>query len=164
MDKPNFSETLDGIIRRDPRYGREAYVFVREGLDYTLKSLQKKGETSHRHVSGQELLEGLRRYSLEQFGPMSKIVLNEWGIRACEDFAEVVFNMVDQGILGKTKDDRREDFHNGYDFDEAFVIPYLPPSRLRSLRRTTPRPKTRAYRQGNKPAAAKPKKLSGGAG
>jgi uncharacterized repeat protein (TIGR04138 family) len=164
MDKPNFSETLERILKADPRYAREAYIFVREGLDFTLKSLRKKGETGHRHVSGQELLEGLRRYSLEQFGPMSKTVLNYWGIAACEDFAEIVFNMVDQGVLGKTDDDRREDFQNGYDFDEAFVIPYLPPSRLRASRGTKPEPETPEYHRRNRSPAAKPKKLSGGTG
>ena len=129
MQKNNFSETLEKILKKDPRYDGEAYIFVREGLDYTLKVLRKKGDTGHRHVTGKELLEGLRRYSLDQFGPMSKTVLNYWGINQCEDFAEVVFNLVENGVLGKTEQDSRDDFKGGYDFDEVFVRPFLPPSR-----------------------------------
>jgi uncharacterized repeat protein (TIGR04138 family) len=127
MEKINFPERIEEIIRTDSRYDRDAYQFVREGLDYTLKLIKKQGEKSPRHVTGQELLEGLRQFSLQQFGPMAKTVLNYWGIRRCEDFAEIVFNMVDHGILGKTEQDSRDDFKGGYDFDEAFVKPYLPP-------------------------------------
>ncbi len=129
MEKINFGERIEEIIKADSRYDRDAYQFVREGLDYTLKSLKKQGDKSHRHVSGQELLEGLRQFSLQQYGPMAKTVLNYWGVSQCEDFAEIVFNMVDRGILGKTEQDSREDFKGGYDFDEAFVKPYLPPVR-----------------------------------
>jgi len=129
MEKINFSERLEEILHSDARYDRDAYHFVREGLDFTLKMLKKQGDTSTRHVSGQELLEGLRQHSLQQFGPMTKTVLNYWGINQCEDFAEIVFNMVEKGILGKTEQDSREDFKGGYDFDEAFVKPYMPPPR-----------------------------------
>lgn len=129
MEKINFGERIEEIIRTDSRYDRDAYQFVREGLDYTLKLMKKQGEKSPRHVTGQELLEGLRQYSLQQYGPMAKTVLNYWGINQCEDFAEIVFNMVERGILGKTEQDSRDDFKGGYDFDEAFVKPYLPPVR-----------------------------------
>ena len=130
MQQGDFSETVEQIMRDDHRYDREAYGFVREGLDYTLKMLQKRGEVAHRHVSGQELLEGLRRYSLDQFGPMTKTVLNYWGIQRCEDFAEIVFNLVEKGVLGKTEQDSRDDFKGGYDFEEAFQRPFIPQSRL----------------------------------
>ncbi len=123
MQKPNFSESIDTILKQDSRYDRDSYYFVREGLDFTLKMLKKNAQSqpTQRHVSGQELLEGLRRYVIEQFGPMAKTVLAYWGIHRCDDFGEVVFNMVEKGILGKTEQDSREDFKGGYDFDEAFV-------------------------------------------
>ena len=79
-----------------------------------------------RHVSGQELLAGIRSYALEQFGPMTLTVLNEWGVRRSEDFGELVFNMVENHLLAKTKKDSREDFKDGYDFDEAFRQPFVP--------------------------------------
>jgi uncharacterized repeat protein (TIGR04138 family) len=127
MAKQNFEEIIDQICQRDIRYCRETYIFVREGLDHTLKSLKKQnGSQSRRHVTGQELLMGLRDYALREFGPMSKTVLNSWGITSCEDFGEVVFNLVDYGVLGKTETDSRNDFKNGFSFDEAFVLPFLP--------------------------------------
>jgi uncharacterized repeat protein (TIGR04138 family) len=120
-------------LRQDKRYDRDSYYFVREGLDFTLKMLKKHAQTqpAHRHVTGQELLEGLRRYALDQFGPMSRTVLDYWGIRRCEDFGEIVFNMVEKGILGKQDQDSRDDFRGGYDFDEAFVRPYRPTTSTR---------------------------------
>jgi uncharacterized repeat protein (TIGR04138 family) len=129
MQKLNFSESLEKILKQDGRYDHDAYYFVREGLDFTIKMLKKESPGPKRHVTGQELMDGLRRYALQQFGPMAKTVLNFWGVHKCEDFAEIVFNMVDEGILGKSEHDRRDDFKNGYDFDAAFVKPYRPPPR-----------------------------------
>ena len=126
MQKLNFSEAVDEIVRTDGRYDRDAYYFVREGLDFTIRMLKKGSHGAGRHVSGQELLEGLRRFALDQFGPMAKTVLTYWGVNQCEDFGEIVFHMVDKGILGKTEQDTPEDFKGGYDFDEAFVKPYQP--------------------------------------
>jgi uncharacterized repeat protein (TIGR04138 family) len=140
MQKPNFAEAIVEIVGKDPRFDRDAYLFVREGLDFTVKMLKKpaQGPPMHRHVSGQELLDGLRRYALEQFGPMSKTVLAHWGVKQCEDFGDIVFNMVEKGILGKTDQDRREDFKGGYDFEDAFVRPFQPeqPRRVRRARGT----------------------------
>ena len=53
-------------------------------------------------------------------------VLAEWGIRNCKDFGEIVFNMVETGLLAKTERDSREDFQNGYDFTDAFRKPFWP--------------------------------------
>lgn len=126
MKKVNFEEALAGILDRDPRYAEDAYHFLREALDFTIKLLEKPLEGPGRHVSGQELLEGIRQFALKEFGPMALRVLNHWGIRRTEDFGELVFNMVGAGILGKTDDDRKEDFHGGYDFDSAFAKPFRP--------------------------------------
>ncbi len=126
MEKNNFADAVEEIVRSNGRYDRETYYFVREGLDYTLKMLHHETGRGPRHVTGQELLEGLRRYALEQFGPMAKTVLEYWGVRRCEDFGEIVFQLVGKGVLGKTEQDRPEDFQGGYDFDEAFVKPFRP--------------------------------------
>jgi uncharacterized repeat protein (TIGR04138 family) len=126
MQAVDFDETLHKILARDPRYQREAYLFVREALDYTHKRAGKGSKGAARHVTGQELLGGLRACALEQFGPMAMMILNEWGVHTCEDFGEIVFNMVDAGLLGKTDKDSREDFRGGYDFSEAFRRPFLP--------------------------------------
>jgi uncharacterized repeat protein (TIGR04138 family) len=129
MQALNFDETLEKILQRDARYRRDAYQFVREALDHTHKLLGKGAKTGKggvRHVTGQELLHGIRAHALEQFGPMAMMVFEEWGVRRCEDFGEIVFNMVEAGLLGKTDKDSRDDFKNGYDFFEAFRRPFLP--------------------------------------
>ena len=121
MNNPSAEELFNAILSRDPRYTMEAYAFVRGGLDFTVRRLEKP-----RHVSGQELLEGIREFAIEEFGPMAKTVLNGWGITRTEDIGEIVFNMVETGLLGKTEEDSRADFADGYDFDEAFRKPYQP--------------------------------------
>ncbi len=129
MQEVTFEEALDLIRAKDPRYDRQAYLFVREALDYTQKKISKENRGRIRHVSGQELLEGIRDYALSQFGPMAMMVLGEWGVHACEDFGELVFNMVEIGLLAKTEKDSRADFAGGYNFAEAFRKPFLPASK-----------------------------------
>ena len=129
MQIPNFEETLEKLLQRDGRYQREAYLFVREALDHTQKIIEKSGKAEVRHVSGQELLEGIRSYALQQYGPMALMLLNEWGVRRCEDFGELVFNMVECQLLAKTEKDSRDDFKNGYTFEDAFRRPFLPSSK-----------------------------------
>ena len=121
MTLPPARDLLAEILARDPRYTLEAYAFVREGLDFTVRRLDNS-----RHVSGQELLEGIREFALEEFGPMTRTVLSGWGITRTEDIGEIVFNMVETGLLGKTDEDSRADFANGYDFDAAFRKPFRP--------------------------------------
>ncbi len=116
----NLDETLAGILEKDKRYDINAYIFVRRALDYTVTSLEIKG-----HVTGQELVEGIRRYTLEKYGPMAKFLLNAWGVHSCEDFGNIVFNLVNAKLLGKTDEDSIADFRNGYDFEEAFEKPFL---------------------------------------
>jgi len=120
-------QVIKEICRRDSRYHPRSYVFVLEALDYTGKKLNKHAlEGAERHVSGGELLEGIRAYALEQFGPMALTVLDNWGVRTTEDFGEIVFNLVEAGKLRKTDQDNRKDFVHGYNFREAFTRPFLP--------------------------------------
>ena len=121
MNELSIEELLENIVLEDNRYSVDAYHFVREGLDFTVKSLR-----SPRHVNGGELLNGIREYALEEYGPMAKRVLAEWGITCCTDIGCIVFNLVNVGLLGKTEDDSLEDFEKGYDFNDAFLQPYLP--------------------------------------
>jgi uncharacterized repeat protein (TIGR04138 family) len=130
MHEATFDEGLNQILAKDPRYHRDAYFFIREALDYTQKTIVKENRGQMRHISGQELLGGIREFALAQFGPMAITVLEEWGIRRCEDFGEMVFNMVEASVLAKTERDSREDFHGGYDFDDAFRKPFLPKGKL----------------------------------
>ncbi len=126
MQAVNFEAVLDKIVRDDPRFHRDGYFFLREALDHTQKMVGKVKKDEIRHVSGKELLDGIRDYGLEQFGPMTLTVLEEWGIRSCEDFGEMVFNMVGNNLLAKTEKDTRDDFKDGFNFDDAFRQPFLP--------------------------------------
>jgi uncharacterized repeat protein (TIGR04138 family) len=139
MHDISFEEALATVLGKDPRYHAEAYLFVREALDHTQKTIGKDARGRARHVTGQELLEGIRQYALQQFGPMTQTVLEEWGVRRCEDFGELVFNMVEVGWLAKTEKDSRADFERGYTFEEAFRKPFLPRTK-QGTRLTEPKP------------------------
>ncbi len=115
----NFRAALAAILENDKRYLADAYVFVRRALDYTSTTMGIKG-----HVTGQELLEGIRQFAIEEFGPMSRFLLKEWGIESCEDFGNIVFNMVDADLLGKTDEDSIDDFRLSWDFYEVFEKPF----------------------------------------
>ena len=139
MQELTFDDTLALILAKDPRFQREAYLFVKDALDHTQKTIVREDPNRHpkksgreNHVSGQELLAGIRECALTQFGPMTDLVFEEWGVRRCEDFGEIVFNMVEIGLLGKTDEDSRADFTNGYSFHDAFRKPFLPSDKLRA--------------------------------
>jgi uncharacterized repeat protein (TIGR04138 family) len=136
MQEVNFDEKVEQIFAKDPRYARDAYGFLREALDFTQKIVGKENHGKIRHVTGQELLDGIRQYALVQFGPMAKTVLEEWGITNSRDFGELVFNMVEIGLLAKTEKDTRDDFHEGYDFTEAFCKPFWPQGKVDSAAKT----------------------------
>jgi len=109
------TESILKIVRKDPRYGAQAYYFIFDALDYTLQHMKKM-----RHVTGKELLEGIRRYATDHFGFLAKTVLDEWGVHATDDFGNIVFNLVEAGLLSRTESDTKDDFHEVYRFDEAF--------------------------------------------
>jgi uncharacterized repeat protein (TIGR04138 family) len=132
MQEVNFDEALDQILATDSRFHRDAYLFMREALDFTQKLVGRENQGKVRHVTGQELLDGLRQYALQQFGPMTATVFEEWGIRNCQNFGEIVFNMVEIGLLAKTDKDTPDDFQTGYDFTEAFRKPFWPEAKLKA--------------------------------
>jgi uncharacterized repeat protein (TIGR04138 family) len=111
----DFWRAIEQIVQKDKRYKKEAYAFVMAALDFTLSKLDK-----HRHVTGQELLDGIREYGMEQFGPMARAVFEYWGVKRTEDFGEIVFNMIDVGVMSKTEKDTKDDFRGVYDFKEVF--------------------------------------------
>ena len=136
MQEVNFDEAVDQILATDSRFHRDAYLFMREALDFTQKLVGRENLGKVRHVTGQELLDGLRQYALQQFGPMTATVFEEWGIRNCQNFGEIVFNMVEIGLLARTEKDSRDDFQNGYDFTDAFRKPFWPEARLKAEAKT----------------------------
>ena len=135
MQDLDFNEIVELICKEDTRFDRKAYTFIRQGLDATVKEIRKKDSAKGQktqHVSGQQLLDGLRSYALDQYGPLAKTVLNSWGVNRCRDFGDIVFNLIEYNVFSKTENDRREDFAEIYTFEEAFVKPFLPAKKPRS--------------------------------
>ena len=125
MQKLDFAEAVDRLTQTDTRYHRDAFFFLREALDHTVK-MRKRQLGEGGHVSGAQLCEGLRQLAIKQFGPMVPTVFAHWGLERTDDFGEMVWQMIELGVFGKTDSDSRADFKNVYDFSTAFVEPYLP--------------------------------------
>jgi uncharacterized repeat protein (TIGR04138 family) len=127
MQKLDLAEAVDLITSQDRRFDREAYFFLRDALEYTVKSRKRprEGEPSG-HVTGQQLLEGIRLYALKQFGPMVITVFDYWNIQRCEDFGAMVYSLIKLEVFGKTATDSIEDFKSIFSFEEAFVAPFRP--------------------------------------
>jgi uncharacterized repeat protein (TIGR04138 family) len=114
-EKKDFYALIEEICEKDNRYKPDAYEFTMQALHFTQKKFNRQT-----HVSGRELLEGIREFAIEQYGPMTKKVLLHWGVNKTQDFGNIVFNMVDKKILSKTEADSIEDFRDIYDFDAVF--------------------------------------------
>ena len=128
------SYSLQQLIDKDSRYPVEAYFFIREALAFASDSMELgmhdldkeiaesdlEKSRRERHLSGQELCEAIRLYAINQFGYMAKVVLKSWGIQATSDFGEIVYNMIDVGIMKKSSRDQRSHFDDVYQFNEAF--------------------------------------------
>ena len=124
MQTLDFAEAVGVLADADPRYHRDAYFFLREALDHTVQLRKRKvGEVGH--VSGPQLCEGIRQVALKSFGPMVPTVFEYWGVRKTDDFGEMVWSLIELGVFGKTDSDSREDFNAVYDFEEAFVAPFI---------------------------------------
>jgi uncharacterized repeat protein (TIGR04138 family) len=127
-----FNTKLAEVVRRDPRYSYEAYEFVFQALHHAQKLLGREPDAdaaaeaveSKHHVSGPELLAGIRALALQEFGLMARTVLRMWGIRKTDDFGEIVFNLVAAELMSKTDEDTRADFRDVFDLDEALVQGY----------------------------------------
>jgi uncharacterized repeat protein (TIGR04138 family) len=121
------------LLCEDRRYKLEAYHFVRLGLTYAQEVLGLGGEPEEpaddeedrprrpRHVSGQDLCRAMKHMAHDQYGLLAKLVLDSWGVRATSDFGEIVYNLIKIGEMSKSEGDRREDFDDVYDFQEALV-------------------------------------------
>jgi len=126
MQQQGFQEAVDKICREDTRYQAEAYNFLRDSLEVTMKRRKKTRKESGSHVGAEELLDGFRLHALDEFGPMSLMVLDYWGLRATEDVGNMVFNLVNAQVFGKTDEDTIESFRDVFDFAEVFVSPFQP--------------------------------------
>ena len=126
-------------------YHRDAYQFIFAALHYTQQTRggedagRDEGETPAKasladsggrrvpvsgHLTGPQLLKGLREYALEEYGPLARTVFAEWNVRTTRDFGEIVFDLVRQGEMRATPDDRVEDFDDVFDFEADLVEKY----------------------------------------
>ena len=135
MDLKDQEKRIRELAEKDGRYAPEAFFFVTEAVGHTVYWIRNgelpeqnngpRGDQSQGvfHVSGQELLAGIRKLAYERWGALAPQVLRRWGVKRCEDFGEIVFAMVeDEKMQWRKRDcDRREDFANGFDFDTAFA-------------------------------------------
>jgi uncharacterized repeat protein (TIGR04138 family) len=120
MTDPQFAEEiLDKLQEMNPRFHGKAYLFLLSALHSVLAELEEP-----RHISGEELAHGVRELALRQYGPMARTVLAHWGIHGTEDLGDIVFAMVECGVLVKREEDRREDFQDLFDFEEVFERDY----------------------------------------
>ena len=121
-------KTLPQIVEEVGLYPIEAYEFVQQGLSYTVNKLhgevKAKEEPISRHVTGQDLCDGLREFALMNWGLLARTVLARWNVRKTIDFGRIVFALVDNGYMQKTEDDTLEDFRDVFDFKTAFDAGY----------------------------------------
>ena len=116
-----LDERIAQIRRRDRRFSRNAYYFALDTLDYTMVRLGRSTKLGEeRHVGAKELLDGVYEFAVEQFGALANHVFQHWGIRATDDFGEIVFSLIDAGLLSRRPQDSRLDFSDGIDFERAF--------------------------------------------
>ena len=109
-------ELLERLRARHPRFHEKAYLFVLASLHQVIANLDEP-----RHITGRELVEGVRGLAIDRYGPMARTVLEHWGVHRTEDLGDVVFALVEQGVLIKQDQDSREDFTDVFDFEDAFV-------------------------------------------
>lgn len=113
------------IRRQDRRFSRHAYEFVLDSLDHTMETLGKDRLTGEeRHIGGPELLQGIRALASRKYGPMAAVVFRHWGVRRSLDFGEVVFNLIDAGLLSRRDEDSRMDFVDNIDFEGVFAAAF----------------------------------------
>lgn len=122
-----------GLTAPRLRYHTDAYDFVFDALRHAQDSLQRfpagldaDASDEESHISGGELLIGIRELALEQFGLMARRVFATWGITCTEDFGRIVFELVDEGRMRKTDRDQLSDFYEVFDFEEALDHDYQP--------------------------------------
>jgi uncharacterized repeat protein (TIGR04138 family) len=124
--EPVAKKTIDQVIEEQGLYPHEAFEFVRRGLTYTVEHVHATltDPEASRHVSGQQLCEGLRQFALLQWGFLARTVLKRWKILRTEDFGKIVFTLVESGEMSSTDEDSIGDFRHVYDFAAAFDSAY----------------------------------------
>lgn len=119
-----MTTTSTTTARTRTRYHHDAYQFLSAALRHTQRMLgrtpRREEDEDEAHISGGELLDGIRDLARRQFGLMTQTVFHHWGIDCTEDFGRMVFELIDRGEMKKTEHDHLSDFIDVYDFDREF--------------------------------------------
>lgn len=115
------------LALRDGRYSLEAFRFLFESLERAIRLAGKEeAEGTERHLTGREVLAGMRAQGGDLFGPLAAQVWRSWGVRTTLDWGRIVFLLVDEGMLNRRDCDTIDEFRDVFDFDETFVQEYRP--------------------------------------
>lgn len=114
------------LIEKDGRFPLDAYNFLQRGVRHTVEmvhgpdalTLDDDEDPATRHVGGRQLAMGLRDLAVRQWGFLAQTVLRRWGITSTRNFGEMVFVLVEGGVLSRTEGDRVEDFDDVYPFGD----------------------------------------------
>ncbi len=117
-----FDHAVEAITARHPEYAADAYTFIHESLNDTVQQLSKDG--APRHLSAEELYFGSCMFAVKQYGPLAIEVLNHWGIEDSSDIGNLVYNLIEEGIFGKQKEDAREQFDGLPDLKDLLDRPF----------------------------------------
>lgn len=123
---PKHIERMRAILRDEPRYAPDAYVFVQAAVTYAQERQDRRRRLENPHIRGPELLDAIRELALREFGPLALSVLRAWGVESSVDFGHIVFTLVRHRLLGASDDDSLEDFRDAFDLAQALTEPFLP--------------------------------------
>ena len=130
MNTMEFYTKIEKIRQSDLRYSSDAYEFVNDAVLFAVEKYERRGAT--KHISARELLDGIRDFALMEFGPMAYEVFTEWGIIDSAAVGNIVFNMIEQGILSSSENDSIDEFQNAVDFKTELRTPFLPNHKISS--------------------------------
>src|SRR5438552_2613936 len=110
--EPSLWDAIDSIRESEPRYRREAYLFVVAALGLVVRTLseERRCDPEKRHLSGGELLRGVVELARSEFGPLGSTVFREWGVLESEDVGRIVFDLVRARQLSARDEDTIEAF------------------------------------------------------
>ena len=120
-----FLKDIRRYCEKNSDYPPDAYSFLVEAFNVTADTLKQETPDREIDISSELLLEGIKRYALDQFGALAFHVLSEWNIHTTMDLGKMVFNLVSIGWFGKSDEDSIADFQDVFSFEDAFIKPFL---------------------------------------
>lgn len=120
--QPERNADLDSLCDSDPSWPYEAYEFVLGAIELASDSLDS-GETEI-HLSGRQIALAARDLARDWFGLMAPTVFSFWGITTTRHLGDMVFKLIDSGLLTRQEGDKVEDFDNIFTIPDDLVAGY----------------------------------------